>query len=62
MRAAGTAQTLWYFNKALTQARALSGTARVQFDALIQRTGGERVMALTLARPLKRKNYVLVVA
>ncbi len=54
-------QALWHFDKALRRARALSGTAKAQFDALVQRTGGGRVMAITLARPLKRENYVLVV-
>jgi hypothetical protein len=61
VRTAGAPQALWHFNKALTRARTLTGAAKAQFDALIQRTGGERVMAITLARPLKRENYVLVV-
>ena len=54
-------QALWHFDKALRRARALSGAARAHFDALVQRTGGGRAMAITLARPLKRENYVLVV-
>jgi glutathione S-transferase len=61
VRAAGAPQALWHVDKALTRARALTGAAKAQFEALIQRTGGERVMAITLARPLKRENYVLVV-
>lgn len=61
IEAGGAPQTLWHFDKALTRARALTGAAKAQFDALIQRTGGERVMAITLARPIKRENYVLVV-
>ncbi|MFI5396257.1 MAG: glutathione S-transferase family protein [Candidatus Binatia bacterium] len=61
IRAGGAPQALWHFNKTLARARALTGAAKARFDALIQRTGGERVMALTLARPLKRENYVLVV-
>lgn len=61
IRAGGTPQALWHFSKVLTRARALTGAAKARFDALIQRTGGERVLALTLARPLKRENYVLVV-
>jgi glutathione S-transferase len=52
---------LWHFNKAAAQARTLTGTARAQFDALVRQTGGERVMAITLARPLKRENCVVVV-
>jgi len=58
----GTRQTLWHFDKVLSRARAPSGAAKARFDALVQGTGGESVMALTLARPLKRENYVLVVA
>jgi glutathione S-transferase len=54
-------QMLWHFDKALRRARALSGAAKAQFDALVERTGGGRVMAIVLARPLKRENYVLVV-
>ncbi len=61
IRSAAAPQTLWHFDKALRRARALSGAAKAQFDALVQRTGGGRVMAITLARPLKRENYVLVV-
>jgi hypothetical protein len=61
IRSAAAPQTLWHFDKALRRARALSGAARAQFDALVQRTGGGRAMAITLARPLKRENYVLVV-
>jgi len=61
IRSAGAPHALWHFHKALKRARALTGAAKAQFDTLIQRTGGERVMAITLARPLKRENYVLVV-
>jgi glutathione S-transferase len=55
-------QTLWHFDKAAAYARALSGYARTQLDALVRRTGGEQVMAITLARQLKRENYVVVLA
>jgi glutathione S-transferase len=51
---------LWHFYKATSPARTLDGEARARFTALVQRTGGERVMAIRLARPLKRENYVLV--
>jgi len=61
IRSAGAPQALWHFDKALRRAGALSGAARAQFEKLIKRTGGERVMAITLARPLKREQYVLVV-
>jgi glutathione S-transferase len=61
IQTAAAPQTLWHFDKALRRARALSGAAKAQFDALVERTGGDRVMAIALARPLKRENYVLVV-
>ncbi len=51
---------LWHFDKAAAYARALSGEPRKRFDTLVQRTGGEQVMAIELARPMKRQDYVLV--
>jgi glutathione S-transferase len=59
-RRASAPHGLWHFDKAACHARNLDGEARARFDALLQRTGGERVMAIRLARPLKRENYVLV--
>jgi hypothetical protein len=53
---------LWHFDKAAAHARALSGEPRRRFDALVKRTGGEQVMAIELARPMKREDYVLVLA
>ena len=53
---------LWHFDRAAAQARALQGDARARFSALLQRTGGEHVMAIELARPLKRQNCALVLA
>lgn len=61
LQCAAAPQTLWHFDKVLRRARALSGAAGAQFEALVQRTGGGRAMAITLARPIKRENYVLVV-
>jgi len=58
---ASTPQALWHFDKAVQRARALTGVARTSFDALIKRTGGEQVMAIALARPIRRENCVLVV-
>ena len=52
---------LWHFDKAASHARSLGGEAGSRFQALVQRTRGERVMAIRLARPLKRENYALVV-
>ena len=51
---------LWHFDKAAAYARALSGEAKSRFDSLVSRTGGERVMAIRLARPMRREDYVLV--
>ena len=53
---------LWHFDKAAAYARALTGDAKACFDALVGRTGGERVMSIRLARPMVRDDYVLVVA
>lgn len=51
---------LWHFDKAAAYARALDGEARLRFDSLVQRTGGEAVMRIRLARAMKRADYVLV--
>ena len=59
---AGWAHALWHFGKAAAYARTLTGDARAQLDTIVRRTGGEQVMGMTLARPLKRENFVLVVA
>ena len=53
---------LWHFDKAVGHARALAGEARSRFDTLVRRTGGESVMAIRLARSMKREDYVLVLA
>jgi glutathione S-transferase len=59
---AARTHALWHFDQAAARARALTGEARVRFDALARRAGGERVMAIALARPMKRENFVVVVA
>lgn len=59
---ASAPQGLWHFDRAAAHARSLAGEAGSRFGALLQRTGGERVMAIRLARPLRRENYVLVLA
>jgi len=51
---------LWHFDRAAAYARALTGEARDRFHALVHRTGGEQVMAIRLARPMKRADYLLV--
>lgn len=51
---------LWLLGKALSARSALVGTAAERFGALAARTGGEAVMAIELARGMKRKHYALV--
>lgn len=53
---------LWHFDKAAAYARALTGDAHERFEALVHHTGGERVMAIRLGRPMTRQDYVLVLA
>ena len=54
-------QALWHFDLAAAEARALNGPARERCGALMRRVGGESALAITLARPLRRADYVLVV-
>lgn len=51
--------TLWHFEKAAAQARALPGADRERFDALMRRVGGEAAMAIRPTRPIVRRDYVL---
>jgi glutathione S-transferase len=53
---------LWHFDKAAAHGRSLSGEPRARFEALMRRCGGEEVMTIKLARPMKRENYALVLA
>ena len=62
VRRASAPQALWHFERAAALARALEGEARARFATLVERTGGEQVMATRLARPMKREDYVLVLA
>ena len=57
---AGWLHALWHFDKAARRARTLTGDDRARLDALVRRSRGERVMGITLARPLRRENFVLV--
>ncbi len=54
--------SLWHFEKASALARSLTGEAAQRFAALMERTGGEATMSIRLARPMCRKDYVLVLA
>lgn len=51
---------LWLFQMAQNAVKAMPADARLQFDALMQRTAGKDVLALRLSRPLERRNNVLV--
>jgi hypothetical protein len=53
---------LWHFDRAAGHARSMTGEAKSRFDDLVRRTGGEQVMAIRLARPMKREDYALVLA
>ena len=62
VRRASAPQTLWHFERAASLARRLEGDARERFEALLGRTGGGEAFATRLARPMKREDYVLVLA
>jgi glutathione S-transferase len=51
---------LWLFQMAQSVVKAMPADARLPFDALMQRTAGQDVLALRLSRPLERRNNVLV--
>jgi glutathione S-transferase len=59
---ASAPHALWHFDRAAVQARALAGTAAERFAELVRRNGGEQTMAITLRRPMERRDYVLVLA
>ncbi|MFO1394086.1 MAG: glutathione S-transferase family protein [Steroidobacteraceae bacterium] len=54
--------SLWHHGRATALARGFDGTTRARWDALLERTGGREVMSIELARPMKREDYVLVLA
>lgn len=62
IRRSSTPQALWHFDKAAALARALGGAECERFAALMQRVGGEPAMAIQLARPIVRQDYVLALA
>jgi hypothetical protein len=53
---------LWHFAKAQAAAARLDDSARAQFADLIRQAKGEQVMAIRLARAMKREDYVLVLS
>ncbi|WP_207004510.1 glutathione S-transferase family protein [Trinickia mobilis] len=61
IRRSSAPQMLWHFDKAAALARDLDGEARTRFTALLRRVGGEEAMAISLARPIVRNDYLLAV-
>ena len=53
---------LWHFDRAAAQARALTDGPAERFAELVRHNGGEAMMAITLARSMARRDYVLVLA
>lgn len=51
---------LWHFDQAAAYTRALEGSAKQAFQALLDRLDGQAMMSITLSRPLRREDYVLV--
>jgi len=62
MQRASQPHALWHFERARTAAQALTGVDREQLDALLERTGGHAMMALTTKRRIARQDNVLVLA
>lgn len=60
MTRASSPNGLFLLDKALRAQAALAGDASAQWQALLARTGGESVMALSLPRHMKRQDYSLV--
>lgn len=55
-------QSLWHFDKCAQWARRFEGAELTRWTELLERTGGAEVMAIRLARPMKRHDYLLVLA
>ncbi len=55
-------QALWHFDKAARLARGFDGATRDRWQDLLRHVGGADVMAIELARPMKRDDYLLVIA
>ncbi|CAN1526975.1 Gst Glutathione S-transferase [Caulobacteraceae bacterium] len=62
MQRASQPHALWHFERARTAAPALTGVDRERLDALLERTGGNAMMALTTKRKIARNDNVLVLA
>lgn len=62
MQRASQPHALWHFERSRTAAQALTGVDRDRLDALLERTGGNAMMALTTKRKIARHDNVLVLA
>lgn len=62
MRRASQPHSLWHFARAQDAARSLNSGAAARLAALLDRTGGTAIMALTTNRRIARENNVLVLA
>lgn len=62
MRRGSHPHSLWHFARAQNKAKALQGEDARGLEALLERTGGTAMMALTTTRPIARANNVLVLA
>ena len=62
MRRASHVHSLWHLARAQTAAADLSGEAAERLSALLDRTGGNAIMATRLSHPLRRENNVVVLA
>jgi glutathione S-transferase len=62
MERASAPHGLWHFAKAADFARTLDGADRQRLDAVLDRTGGQTMMAIRPSRPMARVDNVLVLA
>ena len=60
MMRASAPNGLWLLDKALAVNTAMDGAAAERSQALIARTDGDAVMAIRLARGMRRDDYALV--
>jgi hypothetical protein len=60
LQRASAVHGLWLFQTAQDAANAVSGDAKQNLAAWIERTGGQEVMALSLPRAMERRNNLLV--
>ena len=62
MRRASHIHSLWHLARAQDAAQALADDDAARLDALLDRTGGKKIMALQTSRKIRRQHNVLVLA